>query len=71
MSESIIVAIVTGLIPLIGVLASNSSTAKLTAYKIEEVKKDIQTLSERVDKHNNLVSRMAVVESKLNGGEKQ
>ena len=33
--------------------------------KITDIKEDIKTLSNRVDKHNNLIERMAIVEQRL------
>lgn len=73
MTEAIIVAIITGVLSLIGVIASNTSTQKLTAYKIDELKTDtadkikdlkddFSDLKVKVEKHNNLVERIAVVE---------
>lgn len=73
MTEAIIAAIITGVLSLIGVIASNTSTQKLTAYKIDELKTDtadkikdlkddFSDLKVKVEKHNNLVERMAVVE---------
>ena len=76
MTEAIIVAIITGVLSLIGVIASNTSTQKLTAYKIDELKTDtadkikdlkddFSDLKVKVEKHNNLIERMAVVERDL------
>lgn len=73
MTEAIIVAIITGVLSLIGTIVSNTGTQKLTAFKIDELKNDtadkIEDLKEdfsdlkvKVEKHNNLVERMAVVE---------
>ena len=60
---AIIVALITGGISLLGsVLTSNNSSA-LTTYKIEELQKDFGDLKIKVEKHNNLVERMALVEA--------
>ena len=44
--------------------ANNKNQAVLDE-KIKDIKDDIKTLSDRVDKHNNLIERMAIVEQKL------
>ena len=73
MTEAIIVALITGVLSLIGVMVSNNSTQKLTAFKIDELKADtngkiddlkddFSDLKAKVEKHNNLVERMAIVE---------
>ncbi|MEG2711340.1 MAG: hypothetical protein RSB18_10105 [Clostridia bacterium] len=62
MSEAIIVALVTGLPTLIGTVISVVMSNRLTSYKIEELRKDFEVLGQRVDKHNNLVERMAIAE---------
>ncbi|MEG0985028.1 MAG: hypothetical protein RSK76_01490 [Clostridia bacterium] len=62
MSEAIMVALVTGLPTLIGTVISVVMSNRLTSYKIEELRKDFEVLGQRVDKHNNLVERMAIVE---------
>ncbi|MEG0935699.1 MAG: hypothetical protein RSJ41_08920 [Clostridia bacterium] len=62
MSEAIMVALVTGLPTLIGTVISVVMSNRLTAYKIEELRKDFEVLGQRVDKHNNLVERMAIAE---------
>lgn len=58
--------IVVGLLAFAGTLAgsyfSNNKTTAVMQEQIKDVKGDITTLSSRVDKHNNLIERMAVVE---------
>ena len=61
--------IIVAILALIGALggsyiANNKNTAVLEE-KIKDLKEDIKILSERVDKHNNLVNRMYVVEEKI------
>lgn len=48
--ESVISALVTGLLTLIGVLVSNSRSRALTEAKID-------ALAKRVEKHNSLIER--------------
>ena len=61
--------IIVAALALVGTLAgsyfSNNKNTAVMDEKIKDIKEDIQTLSERVSKHNNLVERMAVVEQKI------
>ena len=50
MSETIIVALITGGLALIGTYISNRKSAALIAYRLEELEK-------KVEKHNNLIDR--------------
>lgn len=67
MTDTIIVALITGGISLLGVIVSNVATHRKTMalieYKLKELRDDLITLSKRVDEHNHLVERMAAVES--------
>lgn len=67
MTDTIIVALITGGISLLGVIVSNVATQRKTMalieYKLKELRDDLTTLSKRVDEHNHLVERMAAVES--------
>lgn len=53
--ESIIVALVGGVVTLAGVLISNSRSQAVMAAKVDE-------LSRRVDKHNSLIERTYALE---------
>ena len=70
MSTEIIVA----LLALIGTLAgsyfANNKNQAVMDEKIKDIKEDISVLSDRVDKHNNLIERMAIVEDRINHIEK-
>ena len=70
MSTEIIVA----LLALIGTLAgsyfANNKNQAVMDEKIKDIKEDISVLSNRVDKHNNLIERMAIVEDRMNHIEK-
>lgn len=59
MTESIIVAIITGVLTLVGVLISNNKTQAVMETKIEN-------LTKAVEKHNNFAQRLPVVEEKVN-----
>ena len=65
MSTEIIVA----LLALIGTLAgsyfANNKNQAVMDEKIKDIKEDIKILSERVDRHNNLIERMAIIEQKV------
>ena len=70
MSTEIIVA----LLALIGTLAgsyfANNKNQAVMDEKIKDIKEDISVLSNRVDKHNQLIERMAIVEDRMNHIEK-
>lgn len=61
-TATIIVAVLGFVGNLIGSALTNNKTEAVMQEQIKEVKNDIGTLSTRVDKHNNLVERMVVVE---------
>jgi len=65
MTEAIIVALITGAVAMVGSIITAVSAQKLTAYKIDELKQDFADLKTRVDKHNNLIERMAVAEHEI------
>ena len=58
MTESIIIALITGSITLVGVLIANSKSQAVTETKLEELTREVR-------EHNNFAKRMPVVESKL------
>ena len=58
MGESIIVAIITGVLTLIGVLISNSKTQAVTETRLEELTREVR-------EHNNFARRMPVVEEQI------
>ena len=58
MSESILVALITGAVTMIGVVLSNSKTAAVTANELKH-------LADEVQMHNNFARRMPVVEEQI------
>ncbi len=62
MQTEIIVAIIAFIGALAGSYFANSKTTAVMQEQIKSLKEDINILSTRVDKHNNLVERMAKVE---------
>ena len=65
MNTEIIVAILAFVGTLAGSYFSNNKTTAVIQEQIKNIKEDISTLSNRVDKHNNLISRMSVAEEKI------
>ena len=69
MTESIIVALITGIFAFAGVALSNYTANRKNS--IEQVKRDtkledkIQELSDRVDAHNGMVDRIASIEKAI------
>lgn len=62
MSNEIIIAILAFVGTLAGSYFSNNKNTAVMQEQVKDLKEDITVLSNRVDKHNNLVERMAVVE---------
>ncbi len=58
MSESIIVALITGALTLLGVLISNQRTQAVTETRLEELTREVR-------EHNNFAKRMPVVEEQI------
>ena len=58
MGESIIVAIITGVLTLIGVLISNSRSQAVTETKLEELTREVRL-------HNNFAQRVPVMEEQI------
>ena len=58
MGESIIVAIITGVLTLIGVLISNSRSQAVTETRLEELTREVR-------EHNGFARRMPVVEEQI------
>lgn len=55
MTDSIIIALITGLCAAVPSLIAAIASARTTVYRIDQLEK-------KVEKHNNLVERMTVVE---------
>ena len=58
MGESIIVAIITGILTLIGVLISNSRSQAVTETRLEELTREVRL-------HNNFAQRVPVMEEQI------
>ena len=70
MSPEILVAIIAFVGTLAGSYFSNNKNVAIMDEKIKDIKEDISVLSDRVNKHNNLIERMAIVEDRMNHIEK-
>lgn len=70
MSTEILVAIIAFVGTLAGSYFSNNKNVAIMDEKIKDIKEDIKVLSERVNKHNNLIERMGIVEDRINHIEK-
>ena len=58
MTEAIVVAIITGLLTLAGVIVSNNKSKAVTETKLEELTREVR-------EHNNFARRMPVVEEQI------
>lgn len=58
MVESVVVAIITGVLTLIGVLISNSKSQAVMETKVNELTREVRA-------HNNFAKRMPVVEEQI------
>lgn len=58
MVESVVVAIITGVLTLIGVLISNNKSQAVMETKVNELTREVR-------EHNNFAKRMPVVEEQL------
>lgn len=58
MTDSIIVAIISGAVTLFGVLIANSKSQAVTETKMEELTREVR-------EHNNFAKRMPVVEEQI------
>ena len=63
--ETIIVALIAALGPLIGTIISNSQQKTLIKLKLDSLEKSVNSLSDKVEKHNNFDRRLIVIETKL------
>lgn len=69
--ETIVVALIAALGPLIGTIISNSQQKTLIKLKLESLEKSMNSLTEKVEKHNNFDRRLIVIETKLGIGKEK
>ena len=65
MPTEVIVALIAFIGTCAGSYFANNKNQAVMDEKIKDIKDDIKNLSDRVDKHNNLIERMAIVEQRL------
>ncbi len=69
MSESIIVALITGAVSLVGTILTVWSTSSKTQHKIDvqqaRFEEQLKELTREVREHNNFAQRMPVVEEQI------
>lgn len=70
-TSAIIVAGLALLGNIVGSWLANNKSSAVMQEQIRDVKEDISVLSARVDKHNNLVERMALVEASAKSAHKR
>ena len=56
--ETIVVALIAALGPLIGTVLTIRQQSRFIDYRMELVENRVKELSDKVDKHNNVVERM-------------
>lgn len=62
MSDTVIVALISGAFTLVGTILGVVASAKMTNYRIEQLEK-------KVEKHNNVVERTFHLEGRMNEAE--
>jgi len=63
--ETIIVAAIAALFPLIGTVLTILQQSKLINYRMDKVEGSMKDLAAKVEKHNNFDRRLIVIETKL------
>ena len=63
--ETIIVALIAALGPLIGTILTIRQQSRLIDYRMDLMEDKVSALSSKVDKHNNFDRRLLVIETKL------
>ena len=62
---TIIVALIAAAGPLIGTIITIRQQSNLINYRMDEVEKNVQSLSDKVEKHNSFDRRLIAIETKL------
>ena len=64
--ETIVVALIAALGPLVGTILTLRQQSHFIDYRMDQVEKQIRSLSDKVDKHNNFDRRLIAIETRLN-----
>ena len=62
-------ALITGLLSLWGVYASNRKSTALMEYRMDQLERNIKELKDKQDKHNGWVERLIKVEGRVTEAE--
>lgn len=63
--ETIIVALIAAIGPLVGTVLTIKQQNNLISYRMDQMEGSIKTLTEKVEKHNNFDRRLVAIETKL------
>ena len=63
--ETIIVALIAAVGPLVGTVLTIKQQNNLINYRMDQMEKSVKTLTEKVEKHNNFDRRLVAIETKL------
>ena len=63
--ETIIVAAIAAIAPLIGTILTIRQQSRLIDYRMDRIEENVKELTEKVDKHNNFDRRLIAIETKL------
>ena len=63
--ETIIVALIAALGPLIGTILTIRQQSDLINYRMDQMEGRVKNLSDKVERHNNFDRRLIVIETKL------
>ena len=66
--ETIIVALIAALGPLIGTILTIRQQSNLITYRMDQMEGKVKSLSDKVEKHNNFDRRLIAIETKLGMG---
>ena len=63
--ETIIVALIAAIGPLIGTILTIRQQSHLIDYRMDQIENKVNALSDKVEKHNNFDRRLIAIETKL------
>lgn len=63
--ETIIVALIAAIGPLIGTILTIRQQSHLIDYRMDQIETKVNALSDKVEKHNNFDRRLIAIETKL------
>ena len=63
--ETIIVALIAAIGPLIGTILTIRKQSDLIEYRMDQMESSVKTLADKVEKHNNFDRRLVAIETKI------